>query len=236
MKRRIAIFAAPIMSLMFSVSSFGAPIISDTSAVQSGPQDGTSVYIAGQTYAEATSTSNAAVVINTTKPVPWSTNFLSGAVANWISFTNEASPTDLDGNSIGAGINDGEFVDVFKFFTLANASVFTLEIMADDRADVYLLSSSGVSALITSVYNPGLYCNATAPSCTNTFQGNYSNTLAAGNYVIGARIYQDNGTGFGVAYNATLADVPEPGSYALISLGLGGLLIAFKRRQKGTEN
>jgi len=30
--------------------------------------------------------------------------------------------------------------------------------------------------------------------------------------------------------------VPEPSSYALISMGLGGLLIAFKRRKNGSSN
>ena len=225
------------MSLMFSVSSFGA--------VMTFSSDGTekhSTFLSGVNSVDETEYNLSvlpAFLVAFDQPGAWSTTFTSGAAAKWISYTPDGTPTSLGGFPDGPfDIGDLQYVDFFRKFTVTSASNFKLEAMADDRANAYLFQIPGgaVNQILTSPEIPGLFCNSVPTSCTSLNQGNYSTTLASGDYVLGFRVFQDNGTGFGLAYNAVLSDVPEPGSYALISMGLGGLLIALKRRQKGTEN
>jgi len=237
MKRRIAIFAAPIMSLMFSVSSFGAVLTFNSDGTEKH-----STFLSGANTVDETEYSLSvlpAFLVSIDQPLAWSTTFTSGAAAKWISYTPDGQPTTLGGTGEGSGnISNLQYMDFFRPFNVSSASNFKLEVMADDRANTYLikLGGGGVTQILTSPELPGQFCNSIPTSCTSLNQGNYSSVLASGNYALGFRVFQDNGTGFGLAYNATLSDVPEPGSYALISMGLGGLLIALKRRQKGTEN
>lgn len=234
MKQRFLTLAAPVMGLMMSVSAFGAiSIISSAGGVRSNILTSGG----GPDYATALSGALTSVALAPQHPA-WSTTFQSTAPANWISFTSAHSPTTGSSGVPGDPIQNGNWVDFFHVFSSAENDVLQLEVMADDRADIYLIDLGPpvvVSSLLGSLDLPGSTCNSAPPSCTSPLQANIFTSINKNTtYALGFRVFQEAGTGFGLAYSGAV--VPEPGFYGILSLGLGGLLVAVQRRRKNAKN
>lgn len=251
MKQRFVIFAALTMSLMLSMSAFGA--VSYVSSGDSGA-DGSEI-ASGQTNGGAKS-GNGSLAPNAT-PVPTTKSFNilknpswadlgnSGFsplpvpyTTNWVSFLSSPTPGSAIGNSnLTTGVE--QWVDFYHVFNIVGP-VFSgdLKILADDRADIFLNGKSPLNPVYTTPQGGNATCNTGVVGCLGQFQGNFDikNFLVTGKNTLVVRVYQDNGGDFGTAYLATINAVPEPGFYGMLSLGLGGLLVAVQRRRKNAVN
>jgi hypothetical protein len=156
--------------------------------------------------------------------------------ANWVSRFQTATP--------GGALTNSDYVDFYHTFTLVGTVNVNpiLRVWADDTADVYV---NGLSQFVSTQVS-GSQCNNGEIGCTDANARNIEIDKAIfvnGTNELRVRVYQNDGFGFGLMYTTlaqiqttSVGEIPEPSSYALISLGLGGLLIAFKRRQNGSSN
>jgi PEP-CTERM motif len=137
----------------------------------------------------------------------------------------------------------------YQTFTLTTASSGTLDVWADDTASVWLDTGtvtfgtgSGGTLLdpANAILGPNCanHVNNTV-GCTQNNDGVIPLSLSAGTYTLVIDAYQlIGGSPFGVMYDGVLAsgnspNAPEPASYMLMALGLGGLG-AFIRHRKRT--
>jgi hypothetical protein len=230
MKRRSAVFAAPMMALVFSLSASGA-----TTIVASGDGAG-SGNLVGDSNQWNTGLTNGspgspAASFNIAPNSVWAT--IAGA--GWISPINNRELGDA---------GNGKWVDFYQVFNIATPTSGNLRIFADDRADVYItnsLNSGNQQAIYTSTVSAtNGPCNLAPIGCITQYEGNFDITskLAAGTNTLRIRVYQTGGGSFGTTYlatistNPTISTVPEPGFYGVLSLGLGGLFMADRRRRR----
>jgi len=156
---------------------------------------------------------------------PWAEDPNGGL---WIS----TSQTGKDGTVLDNGTpNDGGdwFMGAVELFTLTVESIVTLDIWADDTAFVGLyLGDTWASPTweTDGVCADGLL----GIGCTQTEGRHFSKTLAAGSYAIVMLAYQNDNGPAGLLYSGSTAAVPEPGSLALLGLGLAGL--GYSRRKQ----
>jgi len=179
------------------------------------------------------------VTYNVGKNNGWANLTVAPANTRWVSFVSNQIPGNAIGNSVSAGTQ--VWVDFYQTFNLGLASTTDilsaqLNILADDRANVYLNGNM----IHTTAQGTNNICNNGTIGCiaTNegTFTTNFKNALLATNNTLVVRVFQDAGGGFGTAYQADINVVPEPGFYGVLSLGLGGLLVALQRRRKNAAN
>ena len=164
-------------------------------------------------------------------------SWYSPAGRTWVSFIDYYSPTP-SGQSYcddAWAICNNEYVDFFHDFMLP-AGLFsgTLSVLADDTADVYV---NGVKVwdraadyptdLVSTCAGKPIGCLATTQAVIDI--GGY---LQAGTNLFAFKVFQENGTGFGLNYEAEMnvSSVPEPGSgLLLLGMGLAGLRALRKR-------
>lgn len=238
MKHRSASFAALTLGLMLSSSAFGA-ITTITSGGGAINTNSLIVPAAGQTQTNQGPNGTVAAGQTSFNVVPNGAWTAPPAGAGWVSFLANQEPDTT--------IANGDYVDFFHTFTLAGGvATAKLNIFADDRADVFI----NEALIWSTLKNAGTICNNGKIGCISANEGVFDTSLNNFGTLNGAfgsvngnglntlrvRVYQDAGGGFGTAYRADFNSVPEPGFYGLLSLGLGGLLVAVQRRRKSAVN
>ena len=165
-------------------------------------------------------------------------SWYSPAGRTWVSFVNNYSPTPGGQSACGGSLicND-DWVDFFHTFELP-VGVFTgyLSVLADDTADVYVNGTKVYSRAPEYPVDPYATCAGSPIGCLSATQAviniaGYLKTDGSEN-LLRFTVFQENGTGFGLNYEAQLnaASVPEPGaSFVLLGTGLAGLAGAARR-------
>lgn len=161
---------------------------------------------------------------------------------NFFSVTTGRCTPGVD-NPVGTPVTGPATATFYQTFTLANASVGTLEVWADDTAGVWLDTgtvsggdgSSG-SLLIAPNANLGSNCGNAPIGCLPGMDAVLPLALGPGTYTVVIDAYQlVGGSPFGVMYNGVLHDgspsVPEPSTYMLMGVGLAGLAAIARRRK-----
>lgn len=202
---------------------FGATLSSQASLIVSG--DGTETCVNGTPLVAGSCS------IQTITPHnAWQTISPLGNGALWISYAN----TGIGGDTLAPPSGTDVVFSVLESFYVSAGSKLSLDVWADDTAEVFIGG--------TSVYSP----NFTQSTCANgpigcqpNENGHIDYTFSsAGLFDLKFDVYQV-GTGttvdsnpFGLLYSGTLTSVPEPSIIALFGLGLAGLGFAACRRRQ----
>lgn len=162
----------------------------------------------------------------------WQENGPEGSDAVWVSYAD----TGYQGSdpTPDASKESPVFILVEEF-EIGSDSVLDFLIWADDTARVVLSGAGGVIASIDPNFSQNI-CADGSIGCEEDEWGQLLANLSAGTYQITMEIFQV-GTGgtttnnpFGVLYTGTVSSVPEPGTLALLGLGLIGMGVARRRR------
>jgi len=164
----------------------------------------------------------------------WQEDGPGGSDAVWVSYADTgyrgADPTPDDSKENPVFI-------LVEEFEVGSDSVLDFLIWADDTARVVLSGAGGVIASIDPNFSQNI-CADGPIGCEEDEWGQLLADLSAGRYEITMEIFQV-GTGetttnnpFGVLYSGTVSSVPEPGTLALLGLGLIGMGVARRGRVK----
>ncbi len=147
--------------------------------------------------------------------------YVPAAGGSWV--THSDTPPD--------GSTSGPARIFFETFSLPGSiNTGSINVWADDTADVWLIGPGGAVQLANAVLTSDDGCAAGIVGCeADEFLAINAATLAAGNYTLRIDTYQlASNTPFGVLYEGSIDSViPEPGTLSLLCIG--GLLLAAGR-------
>ncbi|WP_405219705.1 PEP-CTERM sorting domain-containing protein [Lentisalinibacter sediminis] len=163
----------------------------------------------------------------------WQENGPEGSAAVWVSYADTGYQGDA---TTPDDSTDNPVFILVEEFEVASDSVLDFLIWADDTARVVLSGVDGVIASIDPNFSQNI-CADGSIGCEEDEWGQLLADLSAGSYQITMEIFQV-GTGetttnnpFGVLYTGTVSSVPEPGTLALLGMGMIGMGIARRRRR-----
>ncbi len=159
--------------------------------------------------------------------------------AQWVSYTNSGVGGVIapDAGTFGA-LDPVPTASFFIQFLLPNAiNTGGVTVWADDTAAVYLVDNPALPVLLFAA-NTGATVDHCAPgpiSCEPA-NGGFVNLsgLSAGTHALRIDAWQLGGQSFGVLYTGSIESVPEPGTLACLSAGLG-CLVFWKRFRKSPK-
>ena len=163
----------------------------------------------------------------------WQDNDPLGNGAVWVSYAN----TGVGGSILAPRSLTDPVFTIVESFTLTGTGSLDFRIWADDTADLYFDRQGAENPeLIKGAILTQDTCASEPIGCeSDEFYRLSVDNLGPGTYDITMRIYQV-GTGtspssnpFGVLYSGRVA-VPEPGTLALLGLGLVGIGAARRRK------
>jgi len=162
------------------------------------------------------------------------------AGSNWVSYTNSGNPS---GAGYVSPANGTDYI-FSQIFTLdGTATGGTLYVMADDTTSVSLNGNL--------IYSAALGSGVSYPTCANkpigcltstegiinlgSFLGDFKNS---GANTLSFQVYQEAGVSYGLDYSGTIttispkdivANTPEASTFAMLGIGLVGLLLVRRR-------
>jgi hypothetical protein len=160
--------------------------------------------------------------------------------ADWISFEDTGYSATAPGfspnvvpNSTGENSPNAIFTQTFT--DTYSALVLSFTVWADDTA-VLFLNGIQISANANFSQVHGTYCAPAGVSCTGAGT-TFTEDLAPGSYTLSIAVYQTGGGPYGLMYAGTVTDtetdppnVPEPGSFILLSAGLAAFAVLRAKR------
>jgi hypothetical protein len=149
----------------------------------------------------------------------------------WVSYAD----TGIGGNTLAPTSNDPIF-SIVESFTIGGSGAIDFWIWADDTADLsFNLSGAGLVQQYGANFTQNI-CASGPIGCQPNEYFNLAMNLGPGTYDITMSMYQV-GTGtttgsnpFGVLYSGRVTSVAEPGTLALLGIGLLAFGIAARRR------
>jgi len=158
--------------------------------------------------------------------------------ADWISYENSGWSTITNSAIITVPNTSSQNTPSAVFtqtFTDVNSPLdLSITVWADDSAAVFL-DGTQISGNANFTQTPGIYCAPTGITCDGLGSTFTVNNLAAGTHTLTFDVYQVGGGSFGLMYSGTVTDnaqtlTPEPGSYALLGMGLVALALFRVKR------
>ena len=165
----------------------------------------------------------------------WNSSLTS--TSSWVSYGQTGPTTPAAGQPGGHFAPNGQYLFATDFTLDAQATSYSLEVLADDTTEVYL---DGNPANLLISFTPGLngICQIDQPNCKDpltvitTPQG--LSLLTAGTHELDFLVFQfasvDMGVDFVGTINTASTTTPEPSTLLLFGSGFLGLAGAIRRR------
>ena len=157
-------------------------------------------------------------------------DWISYENSGWSTVTNSAIMTvpDTSSQNTPSAVFTQTFTDLTSLLNLS------ITVWADDSAVVFL-DGTQISGNANFLQTPGIYCAPTGITCDGLGSTFTANNLTAGTHTLTFDVYQIGGGSFGLMYSGTVTDnsqslAPEPGSYALLGMGLVALALFRVKR------
>jgi len=160
--------------------------------------------------------------------------------SNWVSFTESG---DMSGSGYVSPANGTDYIFSQTFTLDGTATGGTLYVLADDTASVSLNGNLIYSAAIGSgVTDPdcasqpiGCVMNTEGIINLGSYLGDFNNS---GPNTLSFQVYQEAGSSYGLDYyvditTSTPTNTPESGTLLMLTFGLVGLFVAYRRNIAG---